>query len=203
MTRFVRALVVLSALLLGGCSDGDGSSDPGSADVVGGTRIEGASNDDPDAQVEAGDGLVFTRAVGTTYELNNATVDCQESAEGGGETVVRLTSPAQYEKIFEKGRVTKPFFYVEALPGTEGRADLPLSGGDADAVPPVTVFGVDSADQSELNGNTEVATGSITILEATCDPEPRLSFTIRATLGSENGLLPMHVVGGLSAGGES
>jgi len=203
MTRLVCALLVASALLLGGCSDDDGGSsgDQDSAAVVGGTRIEGASNDDPQVQVDEGDGLTFTRAVGTTYEMHSTTVDCQE-ADDGGETVVRLTSPKNYEKYFLQGEVSKPYFYVEALPGTKGRADLPLAGGDAETTPPVAVFGIDSADQNELTGSGDLATGYITILEATCDPEPRLSFTIRATLGTERGMLPVHVAGGLGGSGK-
>lgn len=61
---------------------------------------------------------------------------------------------------------------------------------------------MDPQNQNELSGDVEVATGELTIYEATCDPEPRLSYTIRATLGSEYGNLPsLHVAGGLSAGG--
>jgi hypothetical protein len=200
MTRVGCALVVAAALLLGGCSDDGSDSEGDSAEVVGGTVIEGASDDDPDKVSNPEDGLTFTRAVGTTYEMHDATVECIDSPEHPGTEVVRLTSPAQYKKLFVKGRITKPFFYVEVLPGTKGRADLPLSGGDEDTAPPVTVFGVDSADQNELSGAAEVATGSIVVLEATCDPEPRLSFTILATLGSELGMPPMHVAGGLAAG---
>lgn len=47
----------------------------------------------------------------------------------------------------------------------------------------------------------ETATGEITIIEATCDPEPRVAFTIKATLGSEmfDGR-SSHVSGSLEAG---
>jgi hypothetical protein len=204
MIRLASALVMVSALLLGGCSDDDsGSDDQDSADVVAGTAIEGASDDDPDKVSDPADGLTFTRAVGTTYELHDAIAECIDDPEHPGTEVVRLTSPAKYEKIFVKGRITKPYFYVQALPGTKGRADLPLSGGDESTAPPVAVFGVDSADQNELSGDAEVATGSIVVLEATCDPEPRLSFTILATLGSELGMPPMHVAGGLAATGKA
>jgi len=200
MTRCLCALAVAAALLIGGCSDDGSDSDGDSADVVAGTEIEGASDDDPGRVANPEDGLTFTRAVGTTYEMHDATVECIDSPEHPGTEVVRLTSPAQYKKLFVKGRITDPYFYVQALPGTKGRADFPLSGGDASTEPPVTVFGVDSADQNELTGDAEVATGDIVVLEATCDPEPRLSFTILATLGSELGMPPMNVAGGLVAG---
>ena len=180
MPRFVCALAVLSS--------------------VAGTTIEGASAPQATKQPDPATGLVFTRSVNTTHELKKGVAECVEADDGS--TVVRLTSPVKYQKLFSQGRVSAPYFYVEATPGTEGRADLPLSGGGADAVPPVTVFGVDSADQNELTGSGERATGRVTILEATCDPEPALSFTIRATLDSESfDPPPVHVVGGLTATG--
>ena len=128
--------------------------------------------------------------------------ECVETDDGT--TVVQLTSPENYEKLFSQGKASKPVLDVEVVPGTKGRADLPLSGGDEETTPPVTVSGVDSADQNQLTGAGARATGSITIVEAACDPAPRLSFTIRATLDSESPNLPtMHVVGGLSATGKA
>lgn len=84
-----------------------------------------------------------------------------------------------------------------------GTRKLPLRQRDYDDGPSdVVIFGMDPQNQNELSGDVEVATGELTIYEATCDPEPRLSYTIRATLGSEYGNLPsLHVAGGLSAGG--
>ncbi len=126
MPRFVYALVVLTSLVLAGCSGDDSEGSDGS-DVVAGTTIEGASDPQATKQPDPATGLVFTRSVNTTYELKKGVAECVEADDGS--TVVRLTSPVKYQKLFSQGRVSAPYFYVEAAPGTEGRADLPSAAG--------------------------------------------------------------------------
>lgn len=145
-------------------------------------------------------GVTFTRSGGSTFEIHDGAVDCGPADEDEEVTVVRMSAPAT---ISRRGRkVLEPFLIVTAEPGSEGSYELPLDGGDLSEgrTPPVTIFGVDSEDGNELSGSVEVSTGAVRILEATCDPSPTLSFTIRATLGSEYGDMPtMHVEGGLDA----
>ena len=151
-------------------------------------------------------GLTLTRDGADAYEFHDADAKCIKSEAGTGDTeVVRLTTPANYKRAFHKGRLLKPFLYVEVIPGVEGRRNLPLKGRNYDEGPPdVTIFGADPESQNEVSGATEVATGRVSIIEASCDPEPRVAFTIRATLGSEYGNgRSVHVVGGLEAHGRT
>ena len=63
------------------------------------------------------------------------------------------------------------------------------------------MFALDSRRKNELSGSVEEATGKVTVREATCDPEPRLSITIDARLASEIGLPPVRVTGGMASTG--
>ena len=132
--------------------------------------------------------------------MHDGVVVCGPTGEDEDITVVRLTAPAEYRRRGQ--RLLDPVLIVTAAPGAAGIYELPLDGGDQSEgrTPPVTIFGVDNEDNNELSGSVEVATGTLTVLEATCAPSPKLSFTIRATLGSEYGDMPtMHVEGGLTS----
>jgi hypothetical protein len=185
-----RSWALLLVLLAGVTACADTESDDPVAE-----RTIAAEGDKP----KPGDGLTFTRSGGSTYEIHDAKVACGSDQENEDVTVVRLSAPANPEH--RGSRLLEPFLVVTAAPGAQGVYELPLDGGDLSAgeTPPVAVFGVDSEDRNELSGSVEVATGTVRILEATCDPSPKLSVTMRATLGSEYGDMPtMHVVGGLS-----
>jgi hypothetical protein len=92
---------------------------------------------------------------------------------------------------------------VEVIPGIQGRRELSLRTRNfSDGPLDITVFGGDPEGQNSVSGAAEVSTGHLTIIEATCDPEPRLAFTMRATLGSESSDgRSVHVWGGHEAGG--
>jgi len=185
MVRNVVLLVAMAAVAWSGCDDQRASGpEP--------TNSHPAAGESPSVS----EGLTFTNGRNATYEMHDADVTCQPSQHDDRTEVVNLTTPAGYQKRFRHGRIPDPFFWVEVVPGGVGEYDLPLTGGSVETVPDVVVFGVDSEDQNELSGSVETATGVVTILEATCDPEPRLAFTIRATLGSEIGLAGVHAVGG-------
>jgi hypothetical protein len=47
----------------------------------------------------------------------------------------------------------------------------------------------------------ERAAGKVTVLEATCYPEPRLTITVDATLGGQSGPPRVRVAGGLASVG--
>ena len=61
--------------------------------------------------------------------------------------------------------------------------------------------GVDPERHNQLSGTVEEASGEMTIFEATatCDPEPRLSVAVDATLASEPGRPKVQVEGGLAS----
>lgn len=150
-----------------------------------------------------GEGLTVTRDGGDTYEFHEAVVECLMSEAGDGDVeIVRITAPADYRDLIRGDELLEPFLYVEVIPGTLGRHEFPLEEKEFDKGPSdVVVFGADPEGNNELAGDVETATGEITIIEATCDPEPRVAFTIKATLGSEmfDGR-SSHVSGSLEAG---
>jgi hypothetical protein len=152
---------------------------------------------EPDNPTRAADGLVFTRADGSSYEMKDAVATCRPSEQKPGVEVVRLTAPASVEESNQP-----PVFTVESLPGATGTFTLPLEERAYDAGPSdLTLFALDSRRKNELSGSVEEATGKVTVREATCDPEPRLSLTIDARLASEIGLPPLRVTGGMASTG--
>jgi len=145
----------------------------------------------------AADGLVFTRADGSSYELLDAVATCIPSEQKPGVDIVRLIPPADAEDSHHP-----PLFMVEALPGVTGDYPLPLHERDDDAGPSdLTLFALDARRKNELSGSVEEGAGKVTVREATCDPEPRLSITIDARLASEIGLPPVRVRGGMATTG--
>jgi hypothetical protein len=152
---------------------------------------------EPENPTRAADGLVFTRVDGSSYEMTDAMATCQPNEQKPGVDIVRLTAPASVEETNRP-----PVFTVEALPGVTGTYDLPLDERDYDAGPSdLTLFALDSRRRNELSGSVEEASGKVTVREATCDPEPRLSITIDARLASEIGLPPLRVTGGMASTG--
>jgi hypothetical protein len=154
---------------------------------------------EPRNPAKAADGLVFTRADGSSYEIQDAVATCFAAEQKPGLEVVRLTAPT----AATQGGSKWPWFMVEVVPGTTGTFRLPLKERDWEAGPPdVTVFALDPRRHNELSGSMEEATGQVTVREATCDPEPRLSVRIDGRLASEIGLPSVHVVGGMASTGK-
>jgi hypothetical protein len=146
------------------------------------------------------DGLVFTRGAGSSYEIKNAVATCSASSQVPGLQVLRLIAPANAVQ----GSTRRAGFVVEVVPGTTGTFSFPTSVRDKFAGPSdVTVLAFDARRRNELNGSRQGSRGEITIRESTCDPEPRLSVTIDATLGSQTGLPPLKVTGGMASGPRS
>ena len=81
-----------------------------------------------------------------------------------------------------------------------GTRKLPLAERDEDAGPSdVVLFTGDPRTRNELSGSVQPATGKVTVVEATCEPEPRLAIRVDATLGSVNGLGGVKVEGSLAS----
>ena len=84
---------------------------------------------------------------------------------------------------------------------------LPLTKRDSEAGPSdAVVRGVGPERHNKLSGTVEEASGEMTILEvscelrpATCDPGPRLSVAVDATLASEPGRPKVQVESGLAS----
>ncbi len=151
---------------------------------------------EPENPERAAEGLVVTRADGSSYELEDAVASCYAAEQKPDLEVLRLTAPASVTS----GDRSHGMFMVEVVPGTVGSYRLPLEERDWAAGPPdVTLFVADPRRRNELNGALEKSRGRITIREATCDPEPAISVTLDAELGSEIGRPPVKVEGGMAS----
>jgi hypothetical protein len=153
---------------------------------------------DPKNPSRAAEGLVFTRADGSSYEVNDAVARCIEHREVPGAEVVRLVAPAGRSDDGSEGR--EPALVVDVAVGVQGTMRLPLPERDHQAGPSdAVVKGVDPERHDELSGTVEEASGEMTVFEATCDPEPRLSVAVDATLASDRGRPKVQVKGGLAS----
>ena len=150
----------------------------------------GSSDDAPDSNVVAVEpppaALVMTRPDGSTYEFEGITVTCDPSQAMGGGAVsagsrVYLSSPIRVEGK----KLLQPFVLVEAdVADTERTATLPLDdAGESD----LSVFIADT--EGAPDGNEVVSSGSssgtVRVLQASCDPTPVLEIEVDATLSSE------------------
>ena len=148
----------------------------------------------------AAEGLVFTRADGSSYEIKDAVAKCVEHRQLPGVKVVRLIAPADRRSLSGSDGGEPPVLIVEVALGVQGTKKLPLQKRDEVAGPSDAVlFGFDPERHNELSGTVEEASGEVTVLEATCDPEPRLSLAVDATLASEVGRPKVQVEGGLAS----
>ncbi len=153
---------------------------------------------DPKNPSRAAEGLVFTRADGSSYEVNDAVARCIQHRELPGVEVVRLVAPAGRSADESPGR--EPALVVDVAVGVQGTMKLPLTERDYRAGPSdAVVKGVDPERHDKLSGTVEEASGEVTIFEATCDPEPRLSVAVDATLASAPGRPKVQVEGGLAS----
>ena len=151
---------------------------------------------EPDNPSRVADGLVVTRADGSSYEMNDAVAECRTDPDHPGVQIVRLNAPA--DAGTERRRET--FLYAEVVPGVLGTRELPLDERDSGAGPSdLTLFGVDSQTRNELSASLRQATGTVTVVEATCDPEPRIAIHVDATLASEVGQPGERVRGSLAS----
>ncbi len=153
---------------------------------------------EPRNPTKAADGVVVTRADGSSYEITNAVATCYAAKQKPGLEVARLSAPGD---VAPSNR-HRAWLLVEVVPGTTGTYRLPLKERDFAAGPPdVTLLAVDPRRDNELSGAVDEARGWITVHESTCDPEPRLSIRVDARLGSELGLKPAEVRGGMASTG--
>jgi hypothetical protein len=194
----LRAAVITLLMLVAGCASESKADDDGTEQPSSGPTTPFSEPPTVDA-VDTGL-LSVTSEEGNTYEFTDATVECRKSDAGGAQQLVLLTAPANFARGDGNDKVREPFVYVQVIAGIDGSRELPIEGPDfGSGDPDVGVFVLDPADQNELSSAEDDAAGQITIIEASCDPTPRLAFTIDATLGSEVGLPAAAVTGGLEA----
>ncbi|MDN4171911.1 hypothetical protein QWY28_03040 [Nocardioides sp. SOB77] len=131
------------------------------------------------------DGLGTTLADGTTYTFEGVEVTCTEG------TITAQTRPELVGRG-EDERLVEPFLHIEArpsvlAPGTTLRLPLEGPGGSEDN-PLLLFFATDDAGpehHNELSSAEDGSSGTVVVHEASCGPEPVLSLTVDAVLGSE------------------
>ena len=171
----VLILSVLGLLVLAGCGDQY-------ADVQ------------PENPSRVADGLVFTRADGSSYELDEAVASCSHNDVTGTE----------YVQLAVEEKHQRPFL-VEVAAGVTGTRELPLrdrlwspTRRDGTGPADLLVLAQDPEDGARLAGFGSTATGTVTVTEASCDPQPRITVQINAELAGPSGV-PLRVKGGLAS----
>lgn len=167
------------------------------ASVGGYVAVSSGGSDDGREGVVAVDpppySLVMTRPDGSTFEFTDLTVSCQPPSPAGAEagsgdgSRVYLSSPI----LIEGEMVTQPFVMIEGAVAKlkEPRTfSLPIEGDDGSSESfPLTVFLADT--EGAPDGNEVVSSsgssGTVRVMEASCDPEPVLRLEVDATLASE------------------
>jgi hypothetical protein len=152
--------------------------------------------DQPDGPVST---LAMTRPDGSTYAFPDVTVTCDEpypdASQGPGKRIYAY-SP---RRITSDNVAAEPFVYVEALldkVAGDRTFTFPIDSDDASADLPVIVFTADT-DGNEAASSAGGESGTVRVLEASCDPVPVLRLQVHMTLGSEVGEQPLDVAGEL------
>lgn len=178
------ALVLLTALLAGGCGGGGDSSETETGPVE-----------------PAGEGsLTVTRPDGTTFSLDEATVFCGPSSTETERPAIYVRTPDPSDD--------RPFFSLEAIvEDVQEQAVLEFPSTYIESQPEGGVLFLYDPDggtdgPNELNSTYEDSTGSIRFRSVECDPEPAIDFTVSGEIDSEFGNLePVRVEGGFRVGG--
>ena len=137
----------------------------------------------------AADGLRFTRADRSTYRLEDATARCTR-VESTGTTLVVLAAHPDGEEA--------PALTLRVPDGLVGTRELPLKPPVRGAAAlDVSLAASDPETGDPLTASRAPARGTMTIVEATCSPEPRLAVRINGVLTTPQGR-PEHVTGGLA-----
>lgn len=171
---------------------------------------------DPRGSYDPTSTLVLTRADGSTYTFDEVSVTCEPADSPGGGRVAELTSPFRLDGPEDSAtRLLVPFLQVrvpvDGLPVGEpvdlrstsraSRAALdPESPSDLSDLrtPGLVLFMADSVggrDSNEVASSQPGTDGSLTVLEASCEPVPVLRFRVEAALGSEVDQGPLGLAG--------
>ena len=148
------------------------------------------ANVQPDNPTKVADGLVVTRADGSSYEMTDAVAECAHSVTSGTEYVY-LSVPAEKAGTADP---QGPAFVIEVASGVTGTRELPLrdrtplvASGHGMGPVDLLVLANDPLSGGPLGAFGQHARGTVEVTEASCDPDPRLTFRIDATLLSPTG----------------
>ncbi|GAA4363237.1 hypothetical protein [Nocardioides caricicola] len=173
-----------------------------------GTAVALSGGDDPDGRTIATDQppgptstLVMTRPDGSTVAFPDVTVSCDPPVANGDQPIDTPTpdriwaySPIEFSGSIEDddATVSKPFVLIQGIVSElEGGPVLtyPIEGPGGSSPEPINVFIADTEgapDGNELSSSVG-DTGTVRVLEASCEPVPTLRLEVSGTLGSEEG----------------
>lgn len=144
--------------------------------------------------------LVLTRPDGSTYAFDDVTVSCDEPFEGaasGPGDRIYATSPRH---LTDDAKAAEPFVYFEGiLAEVEGDRTFTFPNDNwtmASDTYPMVLFAAD-IDGNEVASSAGGESGTVRVLEASCDPVPVLRLEVDMTLGSEIGKSTLDVTGAL------
>ncbi|RYJ06555.1 MAG: hypothetical protein EON52_05745 [Actinomycetales bacterium] len=186
--------------------------------AVGGTAFALAGGDDPDGRTIATDQpsgptstLVMTRPDGSTVAFDDVQVSCDPPVANGDEPIdspnddrIWAYSPIEFTGSIEDddAMVARPFVLIQGILSElreERSFDYPIQGPEGASPEPVNVFIADTEggpDGNELSSSVG-DTGTVRVLEASCDPVPVLRIEVSGTLGSEESKQSVDLAGAL------
>ncbi|MET0997674.1 MAG: hypothetical protein ABWX73_03070 [Marmoricola sp.] len=141
---------------------------------------------EPDNPSRVSDGLVLTRADGSSYEVKRAVARCGRTPVG-----------ADYLVLTAADTRAVPLVTAKVTSGLSGSWRLPLDTNSA-ATRDLVVRASDPVTGARFSALSNRAAGEVTVTEATCEPEPRLTLRIHATLLDQDHR-PLKVEGSLAS----
>lgn len=186
--------------------------------AVGGTAVALSAGDEPDGRTIATEQpsgptstLVMTRPDGSTVAFDDVRVSCDPPVANGDQPIdspnddrIWASSPIEFTGSIDddSARVAKPFVLIQGILSElreERVFDYPIEGPEGASPEPVNVFVADTegaADGNELSSSVG-DTGTVRVLEASCDPVPVLRIEVGGTLGSEEGKQSVELTGSI------
>ncbi|MBZ5739116.1 hypothetical protein [Nocardioides mangrovi] len=184
----VAAGTTLAVLAVGGVVALGLSGSDGSGDTI--------AVDQPSGPTST---LVMTRPDGSTYAFPDVEVTCDpppgDEAEADGPQRIWAVSP---RKIADD-RAVEPFVYFNGLVAKvqgDQTFTFPNDWAMGTAQMPLVLFIADT-DGNEVASSAGGESGTVHVLEASCDPVPTLRLQVDMTLGSEVQEQPLDVAGSL------
>jgi hypothetical protein len=171
----------------------------------------GDNGTDTPVAVDAPSGLTMTRADGSTYTFSDVTVSCDppvangEALERGRADRIWAYSPIAFNEEGGEESLDAPFVLLEGVVSKlqqEPELEVPFDAPQDTGRGALVLFAADTEGGKPGDPGNEVASsaggsGTIRVLEATCDPVPVLRIEVDATLGSEEGKESLEFAGRL------
>lgn len=192
-------MVATACLLFAAACGSDGT---GSDAAEGGAGTEGGA--DERTATSLPDGLVVERPDGSELSLDAAVLPCGFLDGSDRGILVVMFNPAP-EGAGSAQETAGLFVTLEVVTDEveAGRTyELPVSTPEQGGDGPVSLFYAGGGPQGEASSAESGSSGTVEILDATCEPRPRLRARIDASLASERpGREPVAVRGRVDAEG--